>query len=385
MIVFFIIFPIVSFLFVVFNFIYFIINKRQKTNNTYFLIIELWTVAITPILFLLFLDIFQENDCCNDSAVFSPEHKIGIYVIIISYTVAFLISIFREQLFTPILELLLNLFLILGFVLNILLCVHLNTLESGPFYWIFGNIPILMLILMKLYKHQSLLRTYINDNKIVVNGFVGKLSLSILKLEPIIKYPILLLMLVPVIILLSLFLMLFGQKPDAMIKAFTDTYKHGFSQLDYKCDNVNCGGHFLCSVGAKGHKSIVKPMRYGERNGEKIICNRQLLISNAFEDLIQEKFPSAHLLIRKQYNTIGHFVHHYYNIFNIKVVSDIVYFLMKPLEWLFLFTLYIFDRKPENRIEKQYLSKKDRQLIDEKINGIPSFVQADSPPGTCAN
>jgi hypothetical protein len=36
---------------------------------------------------------------------------------------------------------------------------------------------------------------------------------------------------------------------------------------------------------------------------------------------------------------------------------------MKPFEWFFLFTLYSFDRNPENRIAKQYLSYNDRKKI----------------------
>ena len=35
--------------------------------------------------------------------------------------------------------------------------------------------------------------------------------------------------------------------------------------------------------------------------------------------------------------------------------ADITYLIMKPLEWLFLVVLYLFDEKPENRICRQYL------------------------------
>lgn len=31
-----------------------------------------------------------------------------------------------------------------------------------------------------------------------------------------------------------------------------------------------------------------------------------------------------------------------------------IYLLMKPLEWMFLTTLYLADRRPEDRIAKQY-------------------------------
>ena len=130
------------------------------------------------------------------------------------------------------------------------------------------------------------------------------------------------------------------------------------------CDNVQCGGHYLCSVAANGHKEVVKPVRLGERNGGKIICNRQLLIANAFEELLQDKVPFIHQFIRKNYNKVGNLIHRHYGLFNNKYFSDFIYLLMKPLEWFFLAVLYCFDHNPENRIAKQYLSQKDRQHLN---------------------
>lgn len=353
--------------FVLVNFFPFVITGKLITNNKLWRIVEIWVVVLLPIVFVSLFDLPLRNDCCSDSAVFSPEHRIGIYFLIITYTIAYVVSIFRKEILTPVLELLLNMFLVLGLILNIAFCFHFTTEEEGPLLWIFGNIPIILMLLIKLAQNQIKLKLYIEKNGIEPNGVISKYSLIIMNLSPIYKFPILLVLLVPLLILLSLFLLLFGQKPDSIIKAFTDTYKHGFSQLDYMCDNVECGGHFLCSVGANGHKEVVKPIRYGERNGAKIICTRQLLISNAFEELIQEKFPKAHRLIRNNYNKVGDVVRKYYAIFNIKLVSDFVYLAMKPLEWAFLLALYILDKKPENRIAIQYLNKIDRQLIDERI------------------
>lgn len=312
------------------------------------------------------MDLPNKNDCCSDSAVFSPEHRIGVYTLVIFSAIAFVVGVFRKKLFPPISELILNSLLILGLILNIIFCKHFTTVEEGYLWWIFGNIPIIMLLLIMLTENQKELKEYIQENNFVGNGLLGKLSVTILSLQPVLKYPILALILVPTVILLSLFLILFGQKPDSIIKAFTDTYKHGFSQLDYMCDNVECGGHFLCSVGANGHKAIVRPIRYGERNGNKIICNRQLLVSNAFEEFVGENFPLVHKIIRKQYNKVGKAIHRHYHVFNNKYVSDIVYIMMKPLEMFFLLTLYTFDNKPENRIAAQYLNRHDK----DKINGI---------------
>jgi len=357
---------IISAIFILVNFIAYLTKGRVITRKKIWSIIQIWTVVILPTWFLLFMDLSNKNDCCTDSAIFSPDHRIGIYALIIIYTIAFAVNIFRKNILTPIAELFLNSFLVLGLLLNIIFCIQFTTIEDGYIWWIFGNIPIIILLLIELSENQNILNLYIIENKYNSNTMVGKLCSYILKLSLIFKYPVLTILLVPIIIFISLFLMLFGQKEDSLIKAFTDTYKHGFSQLDYMCDNVQCGGHFLCSVGANGHRNIVKPIRYGERKGNKIICNRQLLISNAFEELIQDNFPVVHNIIRKNYNKIGNIIHKHYHIFNNKLVSDLVYILMKPLELFFLLTLYTFDRKPENRIAIQYLNKNDRH----KINGI---------------
>lgn len=323
-----------------------------------------------PTLFLSFIDLPNKNDCCSDSAIFSPEHRIGIYTLIILYTIGYTVNVFRNNILAPIAELFLNASLVLGLVLNILFCKHFTTIEEGYLWWLFGNVPIIMLLLITLTENQKLLRFHIQQNEYSSSTILGKVCSFVLKLNPIFKYTFLTVLLIPIILSLSLFLLLFGQRPDSIIKAFTDTYKHGFSQLDYMCDNVVCGGHFLCSVGANGHKQIVKPLRYGERNGNKIICNRQLLISNAFEDLIQEKYPTIHKFLRQNYNKIGNLIHRYYYIFNNKIVSDTVYMLMKPAELIFLLTLYTFDKKPENRIAIQYLNKSDLQ----KINGLQQGI-----------
>lgn len=71
-----------------------------------------------------------------------------------------------------------------------------------------------------------------------------------------------------------------------------------------------------------------------------------------------------HKVIRRQYNKVGNAIHKHYHLFNNKFISDLIYILMKPLELLFLFALYLFDTKPETRIAMQYLSKSDRQAID---------------------
>lgn len=354
-------------LYVAINFLNYLIYGKVICRNKLWVIVQFWIVIIIPCI-VLFVDTSRENDCCSETAIFSPNHRLLLYILIGACMLAYMISITRKKIFPPVLELVLQSFLILGFIINIILCKHITAIHGRTLVWVIGNVPILLLFLISICENQKLLKNHIQKNKLQANNLIGKMALSILSLKAIYKYPILTLCLIPIIIALSMFLVLFGQKPDSLIRAFTETYKHGFSQLDYMCDNVHCGDHFLCSVGANGHKHIVKPIRYGERLGHKIICNRQLLISNAFEELMQEKLPRIHKVIRNKYNGVGKLIHKYYHFFSIKWVSDAVYFLMKPLELFFLIALYAFDQNPENRINTQYLNAKDRKAINQMIH-----------------
>jgi hypothetical protein len=332
-------------------------SKKELTR-----ILEVVTVIGLPLFYLLVLD-QDVNDCCNESATFSPNHKLTIYLLVSICIIAYFYSSFKESIYSPILEVATNCFLLFGIVLNIVIAIQVDLFIS-----LFGNLPIIILFLFQLINNQKHFSQYSANYSPYGKNSWEKLAWKVLKLKPIYKIPILLIFCLPLLTIITSFLLLFGQKPDSLIKAFTDTYKHGFSQLDHLCDNVDCGGHFLCSVAANGHKKIVKPERYGERAGKRIICNRQLLISNAFEELVEQEFPNTHQIIRLNYNKVGNMIHRYYNVFNNKYLADFIYFLMKPLELLFLLTLYTFDKRPENRISKQYLSPLDRQMINEKIN-----------------
>ncbi len=151
---------------------------------------------------------------------------------------------------------------------------------------------------------------------------------------------------------IEILLILFGQGTDGAIKAFTDTADWTFSQqlppppMEYE-------GHYLCTVAAAGHRKVVKPLRYGNRLGAVIIVNRQLCIANAFEDLIHERTPKFHRKVRHFYDTHGYPLS---KIITTPLRADIVYILMKPLEWVFLTVLYAFDTDPEKRISEQYRS-----------------------------
>lgn len=157
--------------------------------------------------------------------------------------------------------------------------------------------------------------------------------------------------LLPLLGIVVMILVLFGQQPDGIILAFTKTSDWMLSQ-EISPPAVEVDVHYLCTVSLRGHRKLVKPVRYGIRRGEKIVVNRQLCIANAFEQLIQERTPGLHRGIRNLYDKYGYPISKH---INSAWSADMVYLIMKPLEWFFLLVLYICDTKPEDRINTQYL------------------------------
>ena len=150
-------------------------------------------------------------------------------------------------------------------------------------------------------------------------------------------------------------LVLLGQQPDAVIKAWTETSDWNLSRR-VAPQNIYYDEHYLCTVAAGGHENVVKPIRLGERHGHQVIVNRQLCVANAFEQILEEKTPAMHRHVRHFYDTYGFpiakMIHSPY-------LADFIYILMKPLEWIFLIVLYLTDVAPENRIAMQYMPPRE--------------------------
>ena len=149
-----------------------------------------------------------------------------------------------------------------------------------------------------------------------------------------------------------------GQGPFGIIRAFTNTSDWTYSTM-ISPPPVEYEGHYLCTVAVNGHERVVKPLRLGVRHGVVIGVNRQLCAANAFEQLIEDKSPRLHRLVRHIYDKYGYPVSKH---ITTRLRADIVYILMKPLEWLFVAVLYLFDRDPESRIAVQYTGRHVREF-----------------------
>lgn len=159
-----------------------------------------------------------------------------------------------------------------------------------------------------------------------------------------------LILVVPLLGVIIAVLFVLGQEPSSIIKAWTETSGWTFSQKTAP-QNIYYDQHYLCTVAAGGHKKVVKPIRAGRRHGHQVVVNRQLCVANAFEQVLEEKLPTFHKTVRKIYDTTGYPISRH---IRSPYLADAIYFIMKPLEWLFLLVLYTVDVNPEDRIAVQY-------------------------------
>lgn len=238
---------------------------------------------------------------------------------------------------------------------GILVCVLWIMQVCGVvFFWLLLfplNWILLVLIQMKslMIQWKQLVE---EERKSFRNPFLQKISG---RLQNALSWPIAALVLfLPVFGILIGVLALFGQQPDDVIRAFTETSDWNLS-TKVSPQNIFYDEHYLCTVAAGGHRKVVKPLRMGMRHGHPVIVNRQLCIANAFEQVLEERAPRFHRAVRSFYDKYGFPVA---KCIRSPYIADLIYVLMKPLEWVFLTVLYFCDVKPENRIAVQYLQKK---------------------------
>lgn len=158
-------------------------------------------------------------------------------------------------------------------------------------------------------------------------------------------------LMIPMLGIIIAILALAGQAPNSAIKAFTETADYTLS-TKIPPQNIYYDEHYLCTVAAGGHEKVVKPIRMGKRHGHDVVVNRQLMIANAFEQILEEKTPKFHRAVRDFYDTYGFPIA---RLIKSKYVADAIWIIMKPLEWIFLFVIYMVDVNPEDRIASQYL------------------------------
>lgn len=320
--------------------------------------LDLLIVVGLPLLFSM-MYASNEQTCCAPTAI-NTEYLFEFLSILIFTATVSIVYKYKLKPWPPLTELLGGGSLFLFFILNIIIAIQIyeSTEFGGIIPILIGNAPIFLWIWHVMQDRMHMIRyeeeavaedDYLDlpeqiSTKTTLGRFLKYMQTSLVGF-------------LPVVFAIWLFQYVFTQRPDGVIKMFTETYYHTFSTLTPLCENVDCGEHYLCSVAANGNPAFVRSKRLGVRNGRLIACNRQLLVCNAFEQWLSEVAPKAHQIIRRKYDKVGDHIHKNYEVYKDKRVSHLVYLLMKPVEWMFTLILYSVDTHPENRIEMQYTSK----------------------------
>lgn len=348
--------PIILSIFNVVNFF-----KKKKIYPRIFHLITFFLGGVLYIIFLRFSNVVNVpwNQATYSFYMHQPINSENLLSIVIPCAIGFisclLLAFVPSKKISPIIALLILSGVLIGNIENILVAIqfskcYLNNDKFFSVYPIIFHLNILMISIFYIKKQikeqiESIEERKLNSHytwQLKLYNFLSKISgWNILSFACV----------VPVAIIIEIVLILCGQGIDGAVKAFTMTADWTFS-MQTPPPPLEYSGHYLCTVAAQGHTKIVKPLRFGNRHNQKIVVNRQLLVSNAFEELIQERFPKFHKAIRGFYDKHGYPLS---KIITTKFRADLIYILMKPLEYFFVIVLYLFCTNPEERIKRQYL------------------------------
>ena len=345
--------------------IWFLIEKLKPTADNLEKFFGVTLLFSLTVLILVLMDhptpYFKDIDPFVEPC-YSPisyKNSFGLITIHLLSIISLVILYFKEYRLPP-LQITAFIFLIcLGVLTNMQFLYQVSSHDTSRMHlWNNGDnaglylsfYPIVLIVcsvgvLLKMIKNKSKL----NSNKSYKNKYLNWLNNKLKNSD---NLPLLsLLLTAPILLLILLILVIFGQDVESLNRVYSETATWKLSQHLHPPTVDDRHGHYLCTVAAHGTPKIVKPIGIGNRNGNLIIVNRQLQIANAFEFLIEEINPQIHQVIRKSYDKYG------INLakrVNNEILSNLTYFLMKPIEWIFLIILYSCYIKPEEIIKKQY-------------------------------
>ena len=281
---------------------------------------------------------------------FNPEFKVGAIAIVILFFVGMTILYLTDVNKTPPLITAVAIStLYIGSIYSVIWTIHITSVNLlDVMLWLLPINTVLISLRLIIRKTGEYMPNPRRMSKIEGSPFLSKMQEIKMKSA---YLPILgLILVIPVIGIMVVALVLFGQAPDAAIKAFTETSDFLLS-TKVSPQNLYQDEHYLCTVAAGGDRKLVKPIRRGLRHGHEVIVNRQLQVANAFEEELMIHTPKLHRKVRDFYDTYGFPVA---KAIKKNWIADLVYFIMKPLEYLFVIVLYAVEVHPEDRIAIQY-------------------------------
>ena len=338
----------------IWNVVIFIKYLVKKSEGKYVRFLEIVAMALGTIFTLMYMSLIEimfapwSEQLYNSQvhSMVSPEHFPTVMTFIIIGFISYCLLRFAPTKKQPPLLLALA---ISGVYIEIAICIVWIIQTSNDVWLIIFPANCILIFIKTIFitvnaKNQMIQTGEVSIKHKKLTQFLNKATNL-----PLIAF----VLLIPLLGIIIAVLFLFGQEPNSIIKAWTQTADWTLSQK-VAPQNIHFDEHYLCTVAAGGHSKVVKPIRTGIRHGHSVLVNRQLCVANAFEQILEEKIPKTHKIIRKIYDNTGYPVSKH---IKSKITADIIYFIMKPLEWFFIIVLYLIDVQPEDRIALQYPHK----------------------------
>jgi len=283
----------------------------------------------------------------KDFEFFDWRYIHAVILLLFISLACFFISFYLKKQVGPLLLFIVSIGMLFGIILLGFMLVHLcialpfAILPPLVFYGlpVYAIIPSIILMIFELKDLYLFLNNKVTEKEI--DGLT--LSEVLLHWSPV---------LLPLSVIYLAYNYLLNQRSSVLVKAFTEAHEGIFA--NGVCENCPPMSDYLCTIAAQGDPKIVKPLRMGVRLGKPLVVNRQLLVSNAFEEWLFVNFPLIHKPIRKIYDALNIPVNKWCKY---KLFATALYFLWKPLEWIGLVIIYLFVKEPEDMINRQYYVK----------------------------
>ena len=250
--------------------------KRPETitrkKKSIFLVVDLITVFAAVALEMAYLDLCEvmfgadwQTQLYNSQKhqpIYTGSLPTFITIASIGIIGLCVLNLIRVNRTPPLIPVLAMSALYLGVLLSIVFTIHVIDFGRMGLFELYLLLPPIAFILMSLRVIFCIVREYdpSSDRMSKVEGSSTLSSLSgILNNSK--RWPLIaLIMMIPLLGIMICILMIFGQAPDAAIKAFTETADFRLSQK-IPPQQLYYDEHYLCTVAAGGDRKVVKPLR----------------------------------------------------------------------------------------------------------------------------
>ena len=164
---------------IIIHFLNYLFKGKRLTSG----IADIFSYGIFPIIYLS-QELNMVNNCCYDTAFFSPQHRVTIFSLIIICIVNYFFCLIRKKVASPIIEILVNSILMLAILINITIILHAYNSKVDADPMIPGIVPIILLSIMMLSKNSQMFFEEWEYIQELPTNKIARFAWKILKLPP---------------------------------------------------------------------------------------------------------------------------------------------------------------------------------------------------------